>query len=79
MLWKPGKILFIWQSVFRFVHGLIFLFKFVKEEEASGEIVQDSRLDKIFFAKQVIQNACATQAILSVLLNVEHPDIKLGK
>lgn len=42
-------------------------------------MVQDSRLDQIFFAKQVIQNACATQAILSVLLNVDHKDIKLGE
>lgn len=41
-------------------------------------MVQDSRLDQIFFAKQVIQNACATQAILSVLLNVNHSDIELG-
>ncbi|KAM7305484.1 ubiquitin carboxyl-terminal hydrolase isozyme L5 [Ixodes scapularis] len=61
------------------VHGLIFLFKWYKNDEPSGSVVQDNRLDKIFFAKQVINNACATQAILSVLLNVKHPDISLGE
>ena len=35
------------------IHGLVFLFKWVPNEEASGTIVQDNRLDKIFFAKQV--------------------------
>ena len=57
----------------------MFLFKYVKDENPAGTIVQDNRLDQIFFAKQVIQNACATQAILSVLLNVNHSDIQLGE
>lgn len=61
------------------MHGLIFLFKWTKDTaDPSGSIVQDSRLDKIFFAKQVIENACATQAIFSVLLNCRHPDVKIG-
>ncbi|XP_046391220.1 ubiquitin carboxyl-terminal hydrolase isozyme L5 [Ischnura elegans] len=60
------------------IHGLIFLFKWVQDDEISGSIVQDNRLEKIFFAKQVINNACATQAILSILLNAKHPDIQLG-
>uniref|UniRef100_A0A672QDW8 Ubiquitin carboxyl-terminal hydrolase n=1 Tax=Sinocyclocheilus grahami TaxID=75366 RepID=A0A672QDW8_SINGR len=61
------------------VHGLIFLFKWQPGEEPAGSIVQDSRLDEIFFAKQVINNACATQAIVSVLLNCTHPDMHLGE
>ncbi|CAL1263220.1 unnamed protein product [Larinioides sclopetarius] len=61
------------------VHGLIFLFKWFQGDEPSGAIVQDSRLEKIFFAKQVINNACATQAILSVLLNCKHADVELGE
>ncbi|NWU50154.1 UCHL5 hydrolase, partial [Dromas ardeola] len=60
------------------VHGLIFLFKWQPGEEPAGSVVQDSRLDTIFFAKQVINNACATQAIVSVLLNCAHQDIHLG-
>lgn len=60
------------------IHGLVFLFKWANNIEPSGPIVQDSRLDKIFFALQVIENACATQAILSILMNVRHPDLKLG-
>ncbi|CAB3225114.1 unnamed protein product [Arctia plantaginis] len=60
------------------VHGLIFLFKFLQHEEPSGPIVTDSRLDKIYFAKQVINNACATQAVVSLLLNCDHPDVELG-
>lgn len=35
------------------VHGLIFLYKWRAEEEPQGSIVKDSRLEEIFFAKQV--------------------------
>lgn len=58
---------------------MIFLFKWAKDDEPVGSVVQDSRLEKIFFAKQVIENACATQAILSVLLNSRHADLQLGR
>lgn len=57
---------------------MIFLFKWVQDDEPAGSVVKDDRLEEIFFAKQVINNACATQAILSLLLNCKHPDLKLG-
>jgi len=60
------------------VYGLIFLFKWTAEDHSAGSLVHDSRLDKIFFAKQVINNACATQAILSVLMNIDSKDVELG-
>lgn len=50
----------------------------MQDDAPAGPIVQDSRLEKIFFARQVINNACATQAILSLLLNCKHPDLTLG-
>ncbi|VVD01098.1 ubiquitin carboxyl-terminal hydrolase isozyme L5 [Leptidea sinapis] len=60
------------------VHGLIFLFKYVQHDEPSSPVVTDERLQKIYFAKQVINNACATQAVVSLLLNCNHPDVDLG-
>lgn len=50
----------------------------MRDDDPPGSVVLDSRLEKIFFAKQVINNACATQAILSILLNCKHPDLTLG-
>jgi len=61
------------------VYGLIFLFKWVHDENPQGSLVKDSRVLDMFFAKQVISNACATQAILSLLMNVEHEEVKLGQ
>jgi len=61
------------------IHGLIFLFKWLPGHDEGGVVVPDNGLTDIFFAKQVINNACATQAILSVLLNCNHSDVKLGK
>lgn len=51
------------------IYGLIFLFKWRQADDSKANIVKDDRLGKLFFAKQVITNACATQAILSILLN----------
>lgn len=56
------------------VYGLIFLFKWVPS--SAPRVVADPAPANVFFAQQRIQNACATQAILSVLLN--RPDIDLG-
>eukprot|EP00584_Thalassiosira_punctigera_P018057 CAMPEP_0172567520 /NCGR_PEP_ID=MMETSP1067-20121228/116146_1 /TAXON_ID=265564 ORGANISM="Thalassiosira punctigera, Strain Tpunct2005C2" /NCGR_SAMPLE_ID=MMETSP1067 /ASSEMBLY_ACC=CAM_ASM_000444 /LENGTH=388 /DNA_ID=CAMNT_0013358885 /DNA_START=54 /DNA_END=1220 /DNA_ORIENTATION=- len=61
------------------VHGLIFLFKWQSSggggEEAKDDVGRGKALvgedcpAGLFFARQVTHNACATQAILSVLFN----------
>ena len=56
------------------VHGLIFLFKWQQNLAQSDDRPTASSSDyedHLFFAKQVITNACATQAILSVPLSVD--------
>ena len=64
------------------VYGLIFLFKWEKERDdelqADGRqlLVDEASHRHIFFARQTVQNACATQAIVSVLLN--RPEVQLG-
>ncbi|KAG0323655.1 ubiquitin carboxyl-terminal hydrolase [Dissophora globulifera] len=61
------------------VHGLVFLFKWEGRDPAAtpgstAPIEYDN--PDVFFAQQVITNACATQAILSILLN--SPTVDLG-
>ncbi|KAK9481265.1 ubiquitin carboxyl-terminal hydrolase [Lipomyces japonicus] len=65
------------------LYGVIFLFKWTADATSakSGNDPIDGHYDvqaeqSIFFAHQKIQNACATQAILSVLLN--RPEINVG-
>ncbi|PGH26522.1 hypothetical protein AJ80_01836 [Polytolypa hystricis UAMH7299] len=57
------------------VYGVIFLFKWVSGQSRSASSPQDGTFDPdaaengLFFAAQTIQNACGTQAVLSVILN----------
>ena len=57
------------------MYGVIFLFKYLNagDKPDSGQpddgTFDPAAAERIFFAAQTIQNACGTQALLSVLLN----------
>lgn len=57
-------------------YGLVFLFKWVQESDPRATL-DSSSVGDLIFARQTVQNACATQAILSVLLNAQN--IELGE
>lgn len=59
------------------IYGLIFLFQWQKGSSTVPKpcLKEDQTPEGLFFAHQVTTNACATQAILSVVLNA---DIGLG-
>ncbi|KAI5969020.1 hypothetical protein CANMA_001947 [Candida margitis] len=67
------------------IYGVIFLFKYGKKDREhaksnkpiTGEYDADYQDHGLFFANQMIQNACATQAVLNVLFNVD--DANLGE
>ena len=50
------------------VYGLIFLFKYMQNSGYKPNVLTSWDND-LFFARQEVQNACATQAILGILLN----------
>jgi len=60
------------------VYGLIFLFKWTGEKDSRAAVEEPPA--GLFFAKQMVQNACATQAIISCLLNVDEAEssVELG-
>jgi ubiquitin carboxyl-terminal hydrolase L5 len=53
------------------IYGLVFLFKWNKKVQHRKVTIEQSEKD-LFFAQQVIQDACASQAILSILLNIDN-------
>ena len=57
------------------IHGLIFLFRW--RSETDDRPVATDYNSYLFFASQMITNACATQAMLSILLN--RPQLDLGE
>jgi ubiquitin carboxyl-terminal hydrolase L5 len=65
------------------VYGVIFLFKYPTSERANADgtpkdgTYDHAAAETLFFAAQTIQNACGTQALLSVLLNKDG-DVDVG-
>ena len=59
------------------VYGVVFLFKYAKNSGYKPNVLTDYDPD-LYFAKQTVMNACATQAILGILLNLEKSNIDIG-
>ncbi|KAI5949068.1 hypothetical protein KGF57_004898 [Candida theae] len=65
------------------IYGVIFLFKYGRKDREhatlnkpiTGEYDSNYQDRGVFFANQVIQNACATQAVLNVLFNVDNVNL----
>jgi len=65
-------------------YGAIFLFRWIEERRSRRKLVDEQTLyvkdesivNNIFFAQQMIPNSCATHALVSVLLNC--PSLELG-
>jgi ubiquitin carboxyl-terminal hydrolase L5 len=68
------------------IYGLIFLFQWQQQSGAANNdkvppkecLGEDQIPEGLFFAHQVTTNACATQAILSVVLNTCKENVALG-
>jgi ubiquitin carboxyl-terminal hydrolase L5 len=65
------------------IYGVIFLFKWIASTGQTAEAPEDGSYDfdaeNVFFAKQTIQNACGTQALLNILLNLrDEKDLEIG-
>ncbi|KAI0472157.1 ubiquitin carboxyl-terminal hydrolase [Xylariaceae sp. FL0804] len=67
------------------VYGVIFLFKYPTDrpytsadKPLDGEFDHDAA-ERLFFAAQTIQNACGTQALLSVLMNRDGAEVDIGQ
>src|SRR5271155_3623495 len=57
------------------VHGLIFLYHW--QPEPNEEEVELSCPENLWFANQVIDNSCASLALLNIILNV--PNLNVGE
>ena len=60
------------------VYGLIFLFKYRSKPASEHALSSALSNSNIYFAHQVVNNACATQAILAVILNLPSDTVSVG-
>jgi Ubiquitin carboxyl-terminal hydrolase, family 1 len=56
---------------------LIFLFKWQPDLKTKQPAVEENA--PVYFAQQIINNACATQAMLSILLNQPDTELDIGE
>jgi ubiquitin carboxyl-terminal hydrolase L5 len=57
------------------LNGLIYLFRYTRDDDPANVLHVDPP-EGMFFARQIVQDACGTQALLAILLN--SPDLPIG-
>lgn len=57
------------------IYGFIFLFRYTKPTEERACLIDFD--PELFYARQVVTNACGTQAMLSVIMNI--PDLEMSE
>ena len=50
------------------VYGVVFLFKWMRSVSSDGARASDEQAAGVYFVKQLVNNACATQALIAILL-----------
>ena len=50
------------------VRSVVFLFKYMRSVQSDAPLASEEHAAGVYFCKQIVNNACATQALIAILL-----------